>query len=164
MDHDGHAKGEETHRSHGQAHYSRLLVMALISFAAMFLLMYAMVDRPANVVFNVNQVYMAALMTAPMVVIELGLMRSMYPNWRLNAFALGISALVFVAAFLAIRLQVGVSDGQFLRSMIPHHAGAILMCEEARVRDPEVVKLCDGIKSSQQAEIEQMKTILERSS
>ena len=44
----------------------------------MYVLMYAMVDRMDNVVMNVNQLYMAALMAAPMVVIELVVMRGMY--------------------------------------------------------------------------------------
>jgi len=44
-----------------------------------------------------------------------------------------------------------------LRSMIPHHAGAILMCEQAPIRDAEIRKLCETIISGQQAEIDQMK-------
>lgn len=46
--------------------------MTVLSFIAMFILMYAMVDRFANVYPNVNQAYMAGLMAAPMVMIELG--------------------------------------------------------------------------------------------
>ena len=48
--------------------------MAALSFVAMYVLMYAMVDRVANVHPNLNQLYMAALMTAPMIVLELVLM------------------------------------------------------------------------------------------
>jgi uncharacterized protein (DUF305 family) len=44
--------------------------------------------------------------------------------------------------------------------MIPHHAGAILMCEEAPVIDPEIQMLCRTIISGQQAEIDQMKAKL----
>jgi uncharacterized protein (DUF305 family) len=46
--------------------------------------------------------------------------------------------------------------------MIPHHAGVILMCEEASLEDAEIEKLCKDIKSSQQTEIDQMKEILQR--
>ena len=46
--------------------------------------------------------------------------------------------------------------------MIPHHSGAILMCEEASIRDSELQKLCAAIVSSQQQEIDQMKVILRR--
>ena len=44
--------------------------------------------------------------------------------------------------------------------MIPHHAGAILMCENANIQDPEIKKLCEEIVASQQREIAQMKAKL----
>ena len=49
-------------------HYRHLGMMAALSFAAMYILMYAMVNRFDDVYNNVNQVYMAGLMAAPMVV------------------------------------------------------------------------------------------------
>ena len=51
--------------------YGRLLIMALLSFVSMYVLMYAMVNAFANVFSSLNQFYMAGLMTAPMVIIEL---------------------------------------------------------------------------------------------
>jgi uncharacterized protein (DUF305 family) len=59
-----------------------------------------------------------------------------------------------------LRQQTAISDRQFLRSMIPHHGGAILMCQEAPLRDARIVELCKSIVASQRAEIEQMKTLL----
>ena len=57
--------------------------------------------------------------------------------------------------------QLGSSSArQFLRSMIPYHASAILMCNEAAIQDAEIRTLCGAIASSQQAEIEQMQTKL----
>src|SRR3989304_9034391 len=58
--------------------WTTLLAMAALSFVAMYILMYAMVDRWSNVYTNLNQFYMAALMTAPMMLIEIALMRAMY--------------------------------------------------------------------------------------
>jgi len=49
--------------------------------------------------------------------------------------------------------QTAIRERQFLKSMIPHHAGAILMCEQATLQDPEIVRLCESIKRGQQAEI-----------
>jgi uncharacterized protein (DUF305 family) len=46
--------------------------------------------------------------------------------------------------------------------MIAHHAGAILMCEQAPIQDAEIKDLCGNIISSQQTEIDQMKAILRR--
>jgi uncharacterized protein (DUF305 family) len=44
--------------------------------------------------------------------------------------------------------------------MIPHHAGAILMCNDANITDPEIKKLCEEIIASQEKEIAQMKAKL----
>jgi len=54
-----------------QNHYRHLLIMSVLAFASMYVLMYAMVNTFENVYSNLNEVYMAGLMTAPMVVIEL---------------------------------------------------------------------------------------------
>jgi uncharacterized protein (DUF305 family) len=84
----------------------------------------------------------------------------MYSDKRRNLAIATVSAVALIAFWVAIRQQGGITDRQFLRSMIPHHAGAILMCEEAPVGDPGIRKLCAAIVSSQQSEIEQMKAIL----
>lgn len=103
---------------------------------------------------------MAGLMASPMVIIELIVMRSMYMNKKLNMLLIAVSAILLIGFFVLIRQQAGVGDKQFLKSMIPHHAGAILMCEEANITDPEIKKLCEQINSSQKAEIAQMKAKL----
>ncbi len=146
--------------SPNQAHYGRLLLMAAFSFICMYFLMYAMVNALPNVYLNFNQLYMAGLMTAPMVLIELILMRAMYHNRRLNLASIAVSILAGTGCWALIRQQVQIGNAQFLRSMIPHHAGAILMCEKAPVSDPAIKDLCERILTSQQAEIEEMKARL----
>lgn len=142
--------------------WGRLLLMAALHFALMYALMYAMVDRFENVLPNLNQAYMAGIMTSPMLVLEILIMGGMYANKR-ALIVLGLaSAVVFLAAFIAIRQQTAIDDREFLRSMIPHHAGAILMCEQASIQDAQIRDLCDRILASQQAEITEMKQILER--
>ena len=143
-------------------HYMRLTGMTVLSFVAMYILMYAMVDRFENVFNNVNQVYMAALMASPMVLIELLLMGSMYPDKKLNLIIGGASIIAGLLFFAAVRQQVAVTDTQFLRSMIPHHGAAILMCEKAPVQSEEIKNLCRNIISNQQDEIRQMKAMLEK--
>lgn len=151
-----------SHHEHGktQQHYRGLLIMAALSFASMYALMYAMVDAFDNVYNSLNQVYMAGLMTAPMIVIELVVMRGMYQDKRRNMLILGGAIVAGLAFFALIRWQTQVTDRQFLRSMIPHHAGAILMCEQAPLRDPEIKTLCGDIIKGQQAEIDRMKAKL----
>jgi uncharacterized protein (DUF305 family) len=121
-----------------------------------------MVDRFANVYPNVNQFYMAGLMAAPMVIIELIVMRTMYPDMKMNMIVGGVALAALVLFFVGIRAQTAVGDVQFVKSMIPHHSGAILMCDRASITDAELKNLCNGIVKGQQQEIDQMKAILVR--
>jgi uncharacterized protein (DUF305 family) len=141
-------------------HYPKLWIMALLSFISMYILMYAMVNSIGNVFNNINEFYMAGLMTAPMIPIEIFLMRSMYKDQKRNLLIVVASILAGLLFFLLIRQQGAVNDKQFLRSMIPHHAGAILMCEQASIQDAEIQELCRTIISGQQEEIDQMKAKL----
>lgn len=103
---------------------------------------------------------MAGVMTMPMIIIEIILMNAMYKDRKINAIIIGLCVVALIVLFGGIRLQTAVTDKQFLKSMIPHHSGAILMCEEANIQDPEIKKLCDEIIKSQRQEIDQMKTKL----
>jgi uncharacterized protein (DUF305 family) len=150
------------HAHRGNSHYVLLLTMTVLSFVSMYILMYAMVDRAANVYGNLNQVYMAGLMTAPMVLIELAVMGAMYQNKKLNVAIMVAAAVLGLLFFAGIRQQAAIGDTQFLKSMIPHHAGALLMCNEAPLTDAEIQQLCKTILAGQQAEIDQMKAILAR--
>ncbi len=142
--------------------YVNLFFMAILSFVSMYILMYSMVDRFANVYPNLNQLYMATLMTMPMIIIELFLMRSMYTNKLLNLLIVIGSLVIFGLAFAFIRNQMAIDDKEFLKSMIPHHAAALLMCNKAQQQDPEIKKLCETILSTQQSEIDFMKAKLEK--
>jgi hypothetical protein len=150
------------HAGHGDRnHYLRLVGMIVLSFISMYVLMYSMANSFADVYNSLNQVYMAGLMTAPMVVIELWLMSSMYQQKRLNAAVIAASVAAGILFFTFIRQQTLISDRQFLRSMIPHHSGAILMCEGASLQDQRIKDLCKEIIASQRREIDQMRALLE---
>ncbi len=157
--HENHSNMSNMSDDHDR-HYPHLLSMTVLSFISMYIFMYAMVNTIGNVYNSFNQFYMAGLMTAPMVLIELLVMRSMYRNKGRNALIIAASVIAALVFFLLIRQQTAISDKQFLRSMIPHHAGAILMCEQASINDPEIKELCGTIISGQQAEIDQMKAKL----
>ena len=140
--------------------YKKLAIMIVLSFIAMYILMYSMVDVFANVIPNINQFYMAGLMTMPMLIIELLVMGSMYGNKKLNISLLVTGFIALILFFAGIRQQTAVGDKEFLKSMIPHHAAAILMGKESSVTDPEIKELIKNIITSQQAEIDQMKAKL----
>jgi hypothetical protein len=156
-----HSRATATASHSGKGSYARLAAMALASFLAMYVLMYAMVNTAGDIYPSFNQLYMAGLMAAPMVTIELLLMKGMYPNRRANVAIHLVSLAVFAACFLAIRQQAAITDRQFLQSMIPHHSGAILMCEKAPLQNPEIVDLCQTIIAGQQREIDQMRAMLQ---
>ena len=134
--------------------------MALLSFLSMYILMYAMVDSLGNVFTNFNQFYMAGMMVSPMIILEVVLMKSMYEDRKWNTLIILGSLILLVLFWTGIRQQVAISDEQFLKSMIPHHASALLMCEKARLQDPEIKALCQNILAGQQAEIDFMKAKL----
>lgn len=114
-----------------QQHYGKLAIMGVLSFASMYILMYLMVDSYSNVVPYVNPFYMAGLMTMPMIIIEILVMLGMYMDKRRNAIIIAVSAVALTVFFLFFSQQTGVTDQQFVKSMIPHHAGAILMARQA---------------------------------
>lgn len=142
--------------------YRKLLLETAIDFVIMYLVMYTMIATLDHFYLNLNNVYMTLMMVAPMTVLMLLFMRSMYQSKRMNLIVIGGAVLVFAASFIGMRTQAGVGDDEFLRSMIPHHSGAILMCREASLTDPEILALCDGIVRSQEREISEMKAILAR--
>jgi uncharacterized protein (DUF305 family) len=143
-------------------HYRMLGLELIIHFVIMYLVMFTMIATLDDFYLNLNNVYMTLMMVAPMAVLMLVLMRSMYENRRLNLIIGGAAAVVFAVSFWGMRSQAAVGDREFLRSMIPHHSGAILMCEQASIRNPEIVALCGEIVEGQQREIDQMKAILAR--
>lgn len=140
--------------------YLRLLVALATSYLVMFATMYSRVDELGHVFLSLNQVYMAGLMVAPMLLIMLTVMHSMFQDRRLNAVLYSVGVALTLLFWILVRTQAGVGDRQFLRSMIPHHSGAILVCEEAALTDSRTQELCRQIIDSQQREIREMKALL----
>lgn len=144
------------------SHYGKLALNLAISTVIMYFVMFAMIDTLGDFYNNLNMFYMALMMVAPMAILMVAMMGSMYSNRSLNrAIYAGFSA-VFVLALLGIRSQAAIGDAQFIRSMIPHHSGAILMCREASISDAELARLCGEIERAQREEIEEMQRILDR--
>lgn len=162
---------EQGHQAHGRSrdmirhHYLMFGLNMIVSTVIMYLVMFEMIRGWGEFIQNINFFYMALTMAMPMGVLMLLMMGSMYADKKLNLVLYVALGLVFLLAFAAVRTQALVGDKQFIRSMIPHHSGAILMCREASIRDPEIRDLCfkpDGIINSQSREIDQMKRIKDR--
>lgn len=134
----------------------------LLSLIVMYLVMYTMIDGWQDYRNNINMLYMALTMWAPMGILMIATMAGMYPRARLNIALYAVFAVTTLGSFWATRSQAFVDDRQFIQSMVPHHSGAILMCREAKLQDPELVKLCQDISHGQRREIEQMNAIAAR--
>ena len=145
-----------------KSHYVSLGLNLTISTVIMYFVMFTMIDGLGSFYHNINMFYMALMMVAPMAILMLLMMGSMYHNKKLNLALYAGFAALFVIAFVLMRTQTPVGDVQFVRSMIPHHSGAILMCRESELKDQELTRLCGEIVEAQRQEIDQMKGILAR--
>lgn len=154
--------GRHLHGGSGARAYWMFALNLALSLIPMYLAMFTMIDGLSDYRNNLNMLYMALTMLAPMGMIMLATMGNMYVNKPLNvALHVGL-AVLFIASLLATRSQALVDDKQFVDSMIPHHSGAILMCREAQLSDAELIKLCGEIVKAQREEIQQMQTIAAR--
>lgn len=142
--------------------YRKLALAISINAVLMYLITFVNLADISHYENSINRVYMALLMAAPMVIIMLLVMRSMFANGRLNLGLYAGAGGAIVLLILLIRTQTPVGNERFLHSMIPHHSSAILMCEESSITDPEISDLCDQIVQSQREEIARMKEILRR--
>jgi len=142
--------------------YRSLAIQTAIGGVIMYMVMFVMIDRLSSFYNNLNMVYMTLMMVAPMVVLMIVFMPGMFKSKTVNTVLIGGSLVTFFGCFALIRTQTTIADSAFLRSMIPHHSGAILMCEQAKLSDPQVAALCTNIIKSQREEIAQMKAMLAR--
>ena len=163
---------QQGHEGHGgmnremmRKHYVMLAVNLILSAIVMYLAMFTMIWSFADFFNNLNMVYMALIMWAPMGILMIITMASMFMDKKLNIILYVAFAVILALAFFAMREQTAVGDRQFVRAMIPHHSGAILMCNRASIRDQEIRDICfksGGIVESQEREIKQMNAILKR--
>ena len=154
--HGGHSRG-----SHGRP-YLMFWINMILCLIVMYVVMFSMIDGWGDFRNNLNMLYMAITMWAPMGIFMLATMPGMFPNRSANIALYVVFALLTAGSFWATRSQTLIDDRQFIDSMIPHHSGAILMCQQASLEDPEVLGLCEEIVRSQEQEIAQMKALLAR--
>lgn len=68
-------------------------------------------------------------------------MGSMYRNKTTNLAFIAASAIALAGFWFLIREQTAATDKPFIRSIIPQHSGAILMCRESAIADAELKQL-----------------------
>ena len=148
---------------HGSARmYAKFGIILLISLGLMWILSMSMIRSIDHFYFNLSNFWMALLMVSAMAIVMIAGMWSMFKNRKANIAMLVGFAVLFAGVFALGRTETFVGNEQFLKSMIPHHSRAILVCQESTITDPEIIELCDSIVQSQQEEISQMQSILDR--
>lgn len=153
---------QHEHGASSDGSYRMFWINMALGLIVMYVVMFSMIDGIHDFRNNLNMLYMAVTMWAPMGIFMLATMPGMFPRKRLNIVLYAVFIFLTVASFAATRAQVLVGDRQFIESMVPHHSGAILMCREAKLRDAELLKLCGQIVEAQRSEIEQMQRIKNR--
>ncbi|MEO6357326.1 MAG: DUF305 domain-containing protein [Ferruginibacter sp.] len=142
--------------------YKKFSLMMLISFIIMYGVMFLNVDEANHVYISTTRTYMALLMVSPMAIVMMLMMGKMYPHKKLNTGIMLGAVVLFALVLTGLRTQTPISDVQYMKAMIPHHSSAILVSKNANLKDPEVIKLSEGIIASQEKEIAEMKAILAR--
>ena len=140
--------------------YLRLAAMAAFSTIVMYGLMYLNTYNADHVWFSQTRAWMAVIMGTVMTATMLVFMRRMYHVRRLNFMILAGCAAGFLLALWLVRSQATVGDISYMKAMIPHHSIAVMTSERARIRDPRVRRLADGIIRTQVREIAEMEHLI----
>jgi uncharacterized protein (DUF305 family) len=127
----------------------------------MYVIMFLNVDDATHIDINMTRFYMTLLMICAMAVLMVVMMPMMYKNKKKNTIIITSSVVVFILAFIGVRKQVGISDIQYMKGMIPHHSIAIMTSQNAHIKDARVRKLADGIIKTQKKEIAEMKEMID---
>lgn len=140
--------------------YRRFVAMIVVSTLVMFGLMYLNTCQLDHVFFSETRAYMALLMGATMAIVMLASMTHMLENRSANLGIAVVSTVVFAGSLWRVRSQATVDDVSYMRAMIPHHSIAIMTSTRARITDPRVRKLADGIAQAQVRAIAEMKQLI----
>ena len=149
-------------RNESKSHYTKFVLMLLVSFIAMYITMYFNTYQIDHVYFSLTRFYMACLGISAMAIIMLLFMLNMYKNNKKNIAIILGSVILFASALTLVRTQTPVGDILYMKAMIPHHSIAILTSKRADIKDPEVRKLADEIIKAQEKEIAEMKKFIKR--
>uniref|UniRef100_F4CEJ5 DUF305 domain-containing protein n=1 Tax=Sphingobacterium sp. (strain 21) TaxID=743722 RepID=F4CEJ5_SPHS2 len=141
--------------------YFKFGIMLVISFILMYAIMFLNVNDIDHIYINITRFYMTLMMISAMAVLMLAMMPMMYTDKKKNTWIIFFGCILFAASFAGVHKQVGISDIQYMKGMIPHHSIAIMTSEHAHISDPRVRKLADNIIKTQQKEIKEMKLLLD---
>ena len=140
--------------------YRNFVVMVVVASVLMFGLMYLNTYQLSHVWFSQTRMFMTFIMAGSMALVMLFFMRHMYKDRRANMAIVVASVVLMGSGLWLVRSQATVGDVAWMTAMIPHHSIAILTSERARISDPRVRKLADGIIATQRREITEMESLI----
>ena len=140
--------------------YLKFLLLLALSFMIMYGVMFLNIAQIDHLYLSTTRFYMTLLMIAPMAIVMVLFMPMMYKNRRLNLVIIVSGTAVFFLSLALLRNQVFINDTQYMKAMIPHHSSAIMVSQQADLKDPRVQELAKRIAESQKKEIAEMKEIL----
>ena len=147
--------------NHDGGRYGRFAAMIATSTVVMFGLMYLNTYSLSHVHFSQTRMWMALYMGGVMSLIMLAFMLGMYTDRTRNLAVVLVSVVAFALGLYLVRSQRTVDDVAWMKAMIPHHSIAILTSERARIADPRVRELADGIIETQRREIAEMEALID---
>ena len=140
--------------------YRTFVLMIVTASVLMFGLMYLNTYQLDHVWFSQTRLFMTMIMAGAMTLVMLFFMRHMDRNRTANV-ALVVAGVALLAGGLwLVRSQATVGQVAWMKAMIPHHSIAILTSERARISDPRVRDLADGIIETQRREIAEMEALI----
>lgn len=144
----------------GRGAYWRFIAMIATSMVVMYVLTYFNTYAFSHVRYSETRLFMTLIMGGAMAIVMLSFMLGMYRDRLANMAICGGGLLLIIAATWLVRSQATVGDVAYMKAMIPHHSIAILTSERARISDPRVRELADGIIATQKKEIAEMEALI----
>ena len=140
--------------------HARFLATIAVSTVAMFAMMYLNTWELSHVRFSQTCAWVALYMGGGMAIVMLVAMWGMFANRRANVAVLAGAAVVLGLGVAMVRSQATVDQVSWMKAMIPHHSIAILTSTQAKITDPRVRALADGIIETQRREIAEMEALI----
>ena len=142
-------------------------LMMIVSFFIQYIIMsWVMTNDIQNIQHSLSKIYVSSIMAIIMGILEVFMHSFMTMSMSKIPFVyyyipLFSSLVLFLWLY---KKQVGVDDANYLNEMIEHHSMALLTSEEIlkKTTNPQVKELAENIIKTQNAEIQQMKNIVNR--
>ena len=109
--------GHDKETAHGRP-YLMFWINMILGLAVMYAVMFTMIDGWHDFRNNLNMLYMAVTMWAPMGIFMLATMPGMFPDRKMNIALYVLFAVLTAGSFWATRAQAAIDDRQFIASMI----------------------------------------------